>query len=270
MISLDRSLSETWAIINSPSPQRKRDRERVEFLNFQLQNLVNNIPTDEFAPLEPTLYSPTWLQVGLQLFCRLRVRHIKMLNYVGSFDSIRDLISQPQSARALVTSAAEAVDIALEMINNNGGKTSPLLLPSTFKFLLSSLSFMLLVVSHYPTQYRDMCSKPFHNAIDMLKNMQGVVKDPSLDISGAIQELQKIAEAIQLMPPPAAERSAASLLLADSKHEANNSAHLGQTYTGPNVFDELQTPDSDFFTSLGDVNISAPDLLYMNMNNMFD
>lgn len=276
MISIDRSLSETWVIINSPSPQRKENRERVEFLNFQLQNLINNIPTEEFTPLEPALYSPKWLRVGLKLFCRLRVHHIKMLNYVGSFDSIRDLISQPQSARVLVTSAAEAVIIALEMMNNNGGKTSPLLLPSAFKFLLSSLSFILLVVSHYPTQYRAMCSKPFHAAIGMLKKMQGIVKDPSLDICGAIQELQKIAEAIQLLPPPPPssppppEESAASFLLADSKHETNNSVRLSQTYAGPNVFDELQTPDADFFTNLGDVNISAPDLLYMNMNNMFE
>lgn len=267
MISLDRNLSETWAIINSPSSQAKEIRERVEFLNFQLQKLVNNIPTDELTPLEPTLDSPAWLRVGLKLFCRLRVHHIKMLNYVGSFDSIKDLISQPQSARALVTSALEVVDITLEMMNNCGGKTSPLLLPSAFKFLLSSLSFMLLVISHYPTQYRQLCSKPFHAAIDMLNNMQGVVKDPSLDVCGAIQELRKIAETIQLQPP---ERLAADLPLGDAKQGADNISHLGQAFAGPNMFDELQTPDSDFFSGLGSVNISAPDLLYINTNNMFD
>lgn len=267
MISLDRNLSETWAIINSPSPQIKENRERVEFLNFQLQKLVNNIPTDEFTPLDPSLDSPAWLRVGLKLFCRLRVHYIKMLNYVGSFDSIQDLISQPQSARMLVTSAAEAVNITLEMVDN-GGKTSPLLLPSAFKFLLSSLSFMLLVASHYPTQYRALCSKPFYAAIDMLNNMQGAVNDSILNICGALQELRKIAEVIQLPPPP--DRSAASLPLIDAKQGADNSAHLGQAFTGQNVFDELQTPDSDFFSNLGDINISAPDLLYMNMNNMFE
>ncbi|KUL87648.1 hypothetical protein ZTR_05818 [Talaromyces verruculosus] len=182
--------------------------------------------------------------------------------------TLLDLISQPQSARTLVTFALEGVDITLEMMNNSDGKTSPLLLPSAFKFLLSSLSSMLLVVSHYPTQYRQLCSKPFHAAIDMLNNnMQGVVKDPSIDICGAIQELLEIAEIIRLPPP---ERLAAGLPLGDAKEGEDNISHLGQAFAGPNMFDELQTPDSDFFSGLGNVNISAPELLYMNMNNMFD
>jgi hypothetical protein len=194
---------------------------------------------------------------------------------VGSFDSIEELISQPQSARTLITSAAEAVDVTLEMMNTCG-KISPLLLPSVFKFLLSSLSFMLLVVSHYPTQYRALCSRPFHAAIDMLNNMQGLVKDPSLDIGGALQELRKLAQVIQLPSPPSPlpKLSAAPPLTGlDSKQGADNSnsTHLGQAFAGPNnLLDEVQMPDSNFFSSLGDVNISQPEFLYMNLSNIFD
>lgn len=269
MISLDRNLSETWTIINSSSRSpSKESRERVEFLNFQLQKLVSNMPTDDFAPLEPTVESPEWLRLGLKLFCRLRVHHIKMLSHVGSFDSMRDLISQPQSARALVTSAAEAVEMTLEMISN-GAKTSPLLLPSALKFLLSSLSFMLLVVSHYSTQYRALCSKPFYAAIDILNKMQDVVKDPSLNIRGTLQEMRKIAGVIQLSPPPL-DQSTVPFSFIDAKQGVDGTANTEQTFATPNMFDELQTPNSDFFSNLGDVNISGADSLYMNMSNMFD
>lgn len=180
MISLDRNLSETWIIINAPSSQSKYNGERVEFLDFQLQKLVNNIPTEDFKTLEPTVVPPPWLRAGLKRFCRLRVHYIKILTHIGTSGSIRDLISQPKPARALVASAAESVDLYLEMMN--AGEISPLVLPTAIKILLSSLSIMVFAVSHFPEEYGPFCSKPFHTAVNILSDVQSYIKDPVLNI----------------------------------------------------------------------------------------
>ena len=111
MISLDSNLSEIWSIINTPSSQSKNNDERIEFLTFQLQKLVDKIPTEDFVPLEPTVIPPKWLQAGLKHFCHLRVHHIKILSQIGTFGSLRDFISQPSSAKSLLTSAVKSVDL---------------------------------------------------------------------------------------------------------------------------------------------------------------
>lgn len=93
MISLDRNLSKTWTVVNAPSSQSKNNEERVEFHNFQLQKLVDKIPTGHFKSLEATVTPPPWLQAGLKKFCRLRVHHVKILTQISASGSIRDLIS---------------------------------------------------------------------------------------------------------------------------------------------------------------------------------
>jgi hypothetical protein len=198
MISLDSNLSEIWSIINTPSPQSKNNDERIEFLTFQLQKLVDKIPTEDFVSLEPTVVPPKWLQAGLKRFCHLRVHHIKILSQIGTFGSIRDFISQPASAKSLLTSAVKSVDLHSEMVD--AGETSPLLLPTAVKLLLSSLSIMLFTVSHRPEEYGPMCSKPFQTAINILHNLQNCVKDLDLKIWSTLEVLEKIAELARRHP----------------------------------------------------------------------
>ncbi|KAI9039006.1 uncharacterized protein KD926_009990 [Aspergillus affinis] len=239
-------------------PWTLHDRD-IDMSTLRLK-LVASLPTGDFTPFEPTVKPPPWLQTGLQRFCRLRVHHIKMLNYIGSFDSLRGLISQPQAARALISSATESVELHLEMMNDGG--TSPLLIPLAIKFLLSAVSFMILVVSHYPEEYGPLCTKPFHAAIEILHNAQQSRKDPSLDVSSTLEELRRIAEVIQLPSPPP-PRQLAPVTLTNGKQDTDNNAHLSQAY-GPNVFDELKPPESSLFSMLGDVNVAANDMLYMD------
>lgn len=256
MISLDRNLSETLVIINAPSSLSKDSSERVEFLGFQLQKFVSSMTAEDFTPLEPSIASPPWLQVALKRFTRLRVHHIKVLAYIGTFGSIGNLISQPQSAKCLIAFAAGSVDMYIELVTN--GRTSALILPSATKILLSSLSFMLLAVSQSPAEYGPICVGPFHTAIDMLGNMQGSIQDPSLDIPGTLEELRRFAEIIQLPPPKQ------SLPLLDHERGAGNNTDLGQEFGEGNMSAELQTPSSDIFTMLGDVSMGPPDMLYGN------
>lgn len=257
MISLDRNLSETWVIINAPSSQSKDSRERVEFLNFQLQKFVSSMSTGDFTPLAPSVVSPPWLRVSLKRFARLRVHHIKVLAYVGTFSSIKDLISQPQAAKGLITLAAESVDIYMEMMNDGG--ISPLILPSAIKILLSALSFMLLAVSQSATEYGPLCTKPFHTAIDILGHAQWSNKDPSIDICRTLEQLRSFAEIIQLSP-----FKRPGPLINHKQGADNTNTDLGQALCEGNVFDELQTPGSDIFSILGDVNMAQPDMLYIN------
>lgn len=259
MISLDRNLSELWSLINSSSSQLKVNDERLEFLGFQLQKLVDNMPTEDFKSLEPTVDPPPWLQAELKWFCRLRVHHIKLLNRIGASGSLRNLVSQPKSAAALVPLAIQSVDLHQEMVNAH--KISPLLLPTAMKLLLSSLSIMLLVVSHFPEEYGPMCSKPFQTAIDILRDVKSSVKNPDLNFSGILAALAKVTESSQ------SSHSQWSAPLINRKEGSGNTVYHGVTFGQVNVFDELSTPNSEIFSMLGDVSMAATDILHID--NLF-
>jgi hypothetical protein len=270
MISLDRNLSETWAIVNGSKSQSGETFGRAEFLSFQLQKLVDSMPSADFAPPGPSVNPPAWLRSGLRHFCNLRVHHIKMLNYVASFQSIDDLISQPGSARTLLNSAADSVDIQQELMLSGQG-SSPLLRPSAVKLLLSSLFFMLLVASRYPADCAPLCSKPFHTAIDILVNVQSTVKDPGLDIGGALDELQRIAKTIQLPNPK--RSTPLPFCLGSCKEMEDLDASIQPThqkqqgFAGSDVFENLEAPDPNIFSLMDDVNITGNDIFCMS--NMF-
>jgi hypothetical protein len=254
MISLDRNLSETWTIVNIPSSQPKNNEERVEFLNFQLQKLVDKIPAEDFKSLEPTITPPPWLQAGLKKFCLLRVHHIKIFTQISASGSIRNLISNTTSTNTLVTAAAKSIDLHMEMVD--AGEISPLMLPTMLKLLLSSLSIMMFAVSHCPDEYGPLCSKHFETAVQILSDAQSYVKDPDMTIWGTLRVLEKVVETSQRShtqrPAPLVSR----------KEDISNDVDQGEVFCEGSVFEELPTPDSEFFSMLG--SIGAPDILHMD------
>lgn len=269
MVAIDRSVSESWAIINKPTPHSEKTCEHAEFLNFQLQKVVSSLPMSGFTPPHPSVNPPPWLDLQLKQFCQLRVQHIRLLNYIGSFKSLTDLLSDPHDARKLLTSAAESIEIqqgimmsaaAQEGEVNSGPSVSPspLILPSAIKILLSSVSFMLLAVSHYTAEYAPLCSDSFYTAIEILIAAQDTVKDPDLDISGTLEELQRIADSIHFpSPPPKRSTPSLPLPLTLGDDEQQGSAGL-------DAFQSLQTPDTSIFSVLDDANLISTDMLYMD------
>jgi hypothetical protein len=254
MISLDRNLSETWTIINIPSSQPKNNEERVEFLNFQLQKLVDKIPAEDFKSLEPTITPPPWLQAGLKKFCLLRVHHIKILTQISASGSIRNLISNPTSTNTLVSATTKSVDLHMEMVD--AGEISPLVLPTMLKLLLSSLSIMMFAVSYCPDEYGALCSKPFETAVQILRDAQSYVKDPDMNIWGTLRVLEKVAETSQR------SHTQRSALLAGRKEDIFHSVDQGEVFCEGSVFEELPTPDSEFFSILG--SMGGTDILHMD------
>jgi hypothetical protein len=254
MISLDRNLSETWTIINIPSSQPKINEERVEFLNFQLQKLVDKIPAEDFKSLEPTITPPPWLQAGLKKFCLLRVHHIKILTQISASGSIRNLISNPTSTNTLVSATTKSVDLHMEMVD--AGEISPLVLPTMLKLLLSSLSIMMFAVSYCPDEYGALCSKPFETAVQILRDAQSYVKDPDMNIWGTLRVLEKVAETSQR------SHTQRSALLAGRKEDIFHSVDQGEVFCEASVFEELPTPDSEFFSILG--SMGGTDILHMD------
>lgn len=257
MISLDRNLSETWIACNNSTPQTKNNSERADFLNFQLQKIVDKIPTEDFISLEQTVSPPPWLQSGLKRYCRLRAHHIKILTHISASGPMRDLILNPISTRTLVTAAARSVDLHLEIAN--AGEISPLVLPSTIKLLLSSLAIMMFVVSYFPEEYGPLCSKPFQTAIQILSDPQSYVKDRDLNIKETLHVLERIVETSQR----SGSRQLASL--GSGKDEIGNPVDHGGAFCEGSVFEELPTPDSEFFSLLG--SMAAADILHMD--NLF-
>jgi hypothetical protein len=254
MISLDRNLSETWTIVNIPSSQPKNNEERVEFLNFQLQKLVDKIPAEDFKSLEPAIIPPPWLQAGLKKFCLLRVHHIKILTQISASGSIRNLMSNPASTNTLVTAAAKSVDLHMEMVD--AGEISPLVLPTMLKLLLSSLSIMMFAVSHCPDEYGPLCSKPFEPAVQMLRDAQSYVKDPNMNIRGTLRILEKVVETSQRSHT---QRSAP---LVSRKEDISNGVDQEEVFCEESLFGELPTPDSEFFSMLG--SMGGSDIFHMN------
>lgn len=254
MISLDRSLSETWTIVNIPSSHSKNNEERIEFLNFQLQKLVDKIPTGNFNSLEPTIAPPLWLQAGLKRFCHLRVHHIRILTQISASGSMKNLIANPASTNTLVTAAAKSVDLHMEMVD--AGEISPLVLPTMLKLLLSSLSIMMFAVSHCPDEYAPLCSKPFETAVQILSDTQSYVKDPDMNIWGTLRVLEKVVETSQRSHT---QRSAP---LASRKEDIGNGVDQGEVFREECVFEELPTPDSEFFSMLG--SLGGTDILHMD------
>jgi hypothetical protein len=270
MVAIDRSISESWAIINKPTPHSEKTCEHAEFLNFQLQKVVSSLPMSDFTPPNPSVNPPPWLDLQLKQFCQLRVHYIRLLNYIGSFKSLTDLLSDPHSARRLLTSAAESIEIQQGIMMSsaahegevNSGRSaspSPLILPSAIKILLSSVSFMLLAVSHYTAEYAPLCSDSFYTATEILIAAQDTVKDPDLDIGGTLEELQRIADSINFPSPPPPKRSTPSLPLPSTLGDDEQ-----QGSAGLDALQSLQTPDTSIFSVFDDANIIGTDMLYMD------
>ncbi|OQE14443.1 hypothetical protein PENFLA_c038G03770 [Penicillium flavigenum] len=256
MISLDRNLSEIWTLVNAPPSQSNNRKEQIEFLDFQLQKLVDKVPREEFKSLEPTVVPPSWLQAGLKRFYWLRVHHIQILTRVGTSGSIRDSISSPELTRTLVAAAAKSVDLHVQMVN--AGEISPLVLPTAIKLLLISLSVMLFAVSHFPEDYGSLYSKHFQAAIDILSDVQSVVKDPDLNIPGTLEVLEKIAEASLI------SHSQCPASLFNHKENTSNMVYRGEAFSEGSLFEELPTPDSEFFSMLGGFNAAATDIPHVD------
>ncbi|KAJ5211163.1 hypothetical protein N7472_001302 [Penicillium cf. griseofulvum] len=242
VISLDRNLSEIWTLVNAVSSQSNNKEEQIDFLDFQLQKLVDKVPIEEFKPLEPTVVSPPWLQAGLKRFYWLRVHHIRILIQAGKSGSISDSVSNPKYTRTLVTAAAQSVDMHMEMVNAGG--ISPLMLPTAIKLLLISLSVMLFAVSHFPEDYGSLYSKHFQTAIDILSDVQIFVQDPDLNIPGTLEVLEKVAETSQI------SHSQRSTSLINRKECTSNILYRGEAFGDGGLFEELPTPDSEFFSML--------------------
>lgn len=240
MISLDRNLSETWNIVNNPSSQSRTTEERVEFLNFQLQKLVDRMPAGDFQLLEPTIAPPQWLQAGMKKFYRLRAHHINILTQISASGSVRNLISNPTSANTLMVAAAKSVNLHLEMVN--AGEISPLIFSTMLKLLLTSLSLMMFAVLHYPDDYGPLCSMPFETAIQILGDAQSYIRDPDLNICGTLNVLEKVFEASQRSYTQQCSP------LAGCKEYVGNSVDQGDIVLEGSVFGELPTPDSEFFS----------------------
>ena len=256
MISLDRILSEIWTLINAPSSQSNNIKEQIEFLEFQLQKLIDKVPREDFRALEPTVVPPPLLQAGLKRFYWLRVHHIRILTRVGTSGSIRDSISNPESTKALVAAAAQSVDLHMQMVN--AGEISPLLLPTAIKLLLISLSVMLFAVSHFPEDYGSLYSKHFQAAIDILSDVQAVIKDPDLNIPGTLEVLEKIAE------PSLVSHSQRPTSLVNHNEGTSNMVYREEAYSEGSLFEELPTPDSEFFSMLRDFSTTATDISHFD------
>ncbi|KAJ5422538.1 hypothetical protein N7491_010983 [Penicillium cf. griseofulvum] len=236
------NLSEIWTLVNAVSSQSNNKEEQIDFLDFQLQKLVDKVPIEEFKPLEPTVVSPPWLQAGLKRFYWLRVHHIRILIQAGKSGSISDSVSNPKYTRTLVTAAAQSVDMHMEMVNAGG--ISPLMLPTAIKLLLISLSVMLFAVSHFPEDYGSLYSKHFQTAIDILSDVQIFVQDPDLNIPGTLEVLEKVAETSQI------SHSQRSTSLINRKECTSNILYRGEAFGDGGLFEELPTPDSEFFSML--------------------
>lgn len=256
MISLDRNLSETWNVVNHSPSRSRNSEERVEFLNFQLQKIVDRIPTGDFESLESTVAPPLWLQAGLKKFCHLRVHHIKFLIQISAYGSIRDAISNPTSTDSVVTAAIKSIDLHFEMENSGG--ISPLMLPIMTKLLLTSLSIMMFIVSCRPNEYMPLCRKPFETATSILSDVQRHVKDEALNIPRTLHVLDRIIKGSQMsqfhQPVPLISR----------KEDIGNNINQDEKLGEGSIFEELPTPESEFFTVLGAM--GATDILHMPDN----
>ena len=259
MVSLDRNLSEIWTLVNARSSQSNNNEEQIDFLDFQLQKLVEKVPTEDFKPLEPTVVSPPWLQAGLKRFYWLRVHHIRILIKAGTSGSISDSVSNPKSTRTLVAAAAQSVEMHVEMVN--AGEISPLMLPTAIKLLLISLSVMLFAVSHFPEDYGSRYSKHFQTAIDILSDVQTSVKDPDLNIPGTLEVLEKVADTSRI------SHSRRPTSLVNHKEGSSNVVYRGEAFDEGGLFEELPTLDSELFSMLRDFSAAATDI--SGVDNIF-
>lgn len=115
---------------------------------------------------------------------------------------------------------------------------------------------MMFVVSHFPEEYGPLCSKPFQTAIQILSDPQSYVKERDLNIQGTLHVLEKIVE----MSQRSASRQSNSLV--SGKDEIGNTFDQGEAFCEGSVFEELPTPDSEFFSLLG--SMAAADILHMD------
>lgn len=115
---------------------------------------------------------------------------------------------------------------------------------------------MMFTVSYCPDEYGRLCSKPFETAIHILSDAQSYVTDPDLNIWGTLHVLERVVETSQR------SQSQRSAPLTSRKEDIGNSVDQGEVFCEGSVFEELPTPDSEFFSLLG--NMGGTDILHMD------
>lgn len=114
----------------------------------------------------------------------------------------------------------------------------------------------MFVVTHFPEEYGPLCSKAFQTARQILSDPQSYVNNRDLNIHGTLHALEKTVETSQRLD----SRQTASL--GSGKDEIGSTVDGGEAFCEGSVFEELPTPDLEFFPLLG--SMAAAGILIMD------
>ncbi|KAI0468465.1 hypothetical protein F4859DRAFT_205157 [Xylaria cf. heliscus] len=198
MVRVDRVLGEIMALMNSsPGPGRKEIDERLEFLAYRLEKIVENVQDVTLFPAEILARLPPTTQVVMQQIIAIRITHARMLARIKCVKDLEAFSCRSQSAHSLVSLAISSIDQHQKVFST----ISEIGATRAFRFLLErllgmSVSVLIAAASYNPQVYAPKCRSAFHTALDLLTTFQS--QGPSTIISCSLAKLRKIGERIHM------------------------------------------------------------------------
>ncbi|KAH6661746.1 hypothetical protein B0J14DRAFT_663192 [Halenospora varia] len=232
----------------------KETDERAEFLEFQIQKLMESAREIQLFPPESKVLPSPATQRTMETFITLRTTQIKMLTQVRSLSSSQALSGRPQRAHALISRAIFTVETHAKLISAVGYREVARLFRSMMdRFLMESVSCMLLAASYSPKAYGVMCRNAFHTALDILGQSPHRQRGQNCDAFNSLDDLRRKGETMQ-MPP--LERPFPTVITSDGYSEPTQIPQIQQTSTGTDFFPPCEQADLDFFPAPGEMNSS--------------
>lgn len=205
MVSLNPINAEVFSLINATSPDDTISSERMKYLDFRVQELVENIDQERFVgSCASSDGTPSLMEMLMKSLFKLRVTQIRIMTRINALSSTDACQYQSKSVRTLVSLAQTMVTLYLEILAT--GKLSQFLRQPFDRMVMSSVCYIFLAACYNPNEYGPMCRGNYYTAISFLSQANYRLCEGDIHPWCNLVDLQRLPENVHTKHGPSPPR----------------------------------------------------------------
>ncbi|PYI30893.1 hypothetical protein BP00DRAFT_397364 [Aspergillus indologenus CBS 114.80] len=207
MIRYSRIAAKVWKFISAFNNTNEIKKEEMNYLDWQVQQWVMNIPEILRLEQQPLSASKTEPQPPrslhrLRALLYLRSNQLRMLIHRPVLHSAAHIVRYPAESQMVVDLARETIRFITRL---NEMTDIYRLQQVTFNwFLVSAVAVLFLAVAQAPSQFSSACREEFYLALELIKGFS-TKSYISLRLWKSIRSLRKLGPQVMRRQPEAAE-----------------------------------------------------------------
>lgn len=188
-------------ISNRHSHSNREVTERLNYLEFRVQAIEEQVKQSELFPCRDDIHPRTTVQAVMARMLKMRMTVLKLLANFRCLRSSNAMMDNLASAQTLITLAKSLVEQYRDTVAAAGPEgISPLWGSLADRFLVGAISSMFLAAVYHPSVYGPQCRHSFHTALDLMTASPRHKAESKITSWCSLGDLRKISEDIQMAP----------------------------------------------------------------------